>query len=81
MCCAKQERNELIRELKEIGCKEFTINNILNTKQGSGEIIRSVLKFIKHSVFLGISFNIAYRLKSLHTPTQVVAVCDSPINP
>jgi len=51
MCCAKQERNELIRELQEIGCKEFIINNILNTKQGSGEIIRSVLKFIKHSGF------------------------------
>jgi len=39
-----------ISELKEMACKEFTINNILNTKQGSGEIVRSVyLKFIKHS--------------------------------
>ena len=45
----EQERNELIRGLQEMGCKEFTINNILNTKQGSGEIVRSVLKFIKHS--------------------------------
>ncbi len=45
----EQERNELQRELQNLGCTEFSICNILNTKQGSGKIIKTILKFIKNS--------------------------------
>ncbi len=46
----EQERNELQRELQNLGCTEFSICNILSTKQGSGKIIKTILKFIKNRI-------------------------------
>lgn len=45
----EEDRNELQRELQNLGSNTFSICNILNTKQGSDKLIKTVLKCIKNS--------------------------------
>ncbi len=50
-----------------LGCNDFSTCNILNTKQESGKIIKTVLKFIKNT---GLIYHNHIYLKSLHSPEQ-----------
>ncbi len=73
-----------LQELQNLGWNLFSICNILNTKQGSGKIVKTILKFIKnsieyHNIHLdGNHFTLQHR-RWRYAPKKLV--CDPPINP
>lgn len=72
-----KERNQLKRELPNIGFKEFTARNTRNTINTKQELLKlkTVSKFIKNSrlknrIYISSSSCCTPKLKTLHTPAQ-----------